>query len=105
MESWREQPRVTLKPFAATRVRRSLFASILGVLCAAVGISAAPGAAFAATETKTHPETVVERIERVRARLSHEDLGGTGDAEKSWTIAQWYNWGNWPNFWNNFWNT
>ena len=17
---------------------------------------------------------------------------------------QWYNWGNWPNFWNNFWN-
>jgi hypothetical protein len=85
----------------ARRVRRSV-AALLALLSSA-GLARAASAGEPPPE-EPRPMTVEERVARIRAALEERQGGGERssglDAER---LAQWFNFPNWPNFWNN-WN-
>jgi nitric oxide reductase large subunit len=55
------------------------------------------------SEVEAQRKALHERVERVRAALTIE-AGAVIEPDARSRLAQWYNWGNWPNGWNNYWN-
>jgi hypothetical protein len=55
------------------------------------------------TEVEAQRKALHERVARVRAALRVE-AGAVVEPRTGSHLAQWYNWGDWPNGWNNYWN-
>jgi hypothetical protein len=55
------------------------------------------------SEVQAQRKALQTRVARVRAALQIE-AGAVVDKGAHSRLAQWYNWGNWPNGWNNYWN-
>lgn len=48
-------------------------------------------------------KSIKERVEAVRDRVGGEPLESLGIDEGNRRLAQWYNWDNWQNGWDNYW--
>ena len=88
-----------------TRLRRVLFKLLVG--SAAIGLSMLAGktsnAAAPQSELEEQREALRDRVARVRAVLEvHADKAI--EKKNHTAVAQWYNWGNWRNGWDNNWN-
>lgn len=57
-------------------------------------------------DVKTECERAVlrARVARVRAQIVQAGAVVEEQGVDGRRVAQWYNWGDWPNGWNNYWN-
>jgi hypothetical protein len=77
-----------------SRAKRLLFQAIVG-LGVTGGFVAPPPIAHADSNS------IEKRVEAVQAKLSLMRTPSSGDATQP-PLAQWWNWDNWPNMWNDF---
>jgi nitric oxide reductase large subunit len=98
-------PLVSARIFAA-RLSRHLSSRLL-IAVAAVGVAVSSNksthAVVPGSEVEAQRKALHERVERVRAALTIE-AGAVIEPDARSRMVQWYNWGNWPNGWNNYWN-
>jgi hypothetical protein len=103
-----DQQSVARDRFFARRSLWRVWRFLLGLVTATVGM-AAVGNAAALTSTESRSPAIEQRLAIVRKLLAEQDMlqqkatdEGDGDGHGGGRMAQWYNWGNWPNYWNNW---
>jgi hypothetical protein len=85
--------------------RRLAVATIVGGLALGLSVLAGVLQGTRAPDGRVEIQRKVlhDRVQRVRDALQTTE-GAPVDRVVGSRLAQWYNWGNWPNGWKNYWN-
>lgn len=111
--SWRPLLSKMRSKFASGQAKpvRARWTRRLGSACAAIAALVATvlvaGRASADPGLEHNPlehKSISERVEAVRERADPEALERLGFDDSNRLLAQWYNWSDWPNVWDNFWS-
>ncbi len=99
-----------IKGRGSQRSLRAIGVVLLGLLSSVMGwvggghAAKAHEVALQQPKTADQDPTIDQRIQRIRAEAQRDLRAHGGDRKNLRRLAQWYNWGDWPNFWSDWGN-